>query len=61
MNPTDLNGHLSNRDANFLSKGLILVYQAHHRINENKQRLRKAALKTTNTIAINVMYIDTRF
>ena len=41
----------------FLSEGLIFVYQQpHHRIIERWYR--KAALESFNTIAINVLYID---
>ena len=54
--PTGLNGHLSIRD---LSEGLIFVYQqSNHRINENQPWYRKAASKSFNTIAINVLYIN---
>ena len=55
--PTGLNGHLS---TDFLSEGLIFVkyQQPHHRINENQRWYRKAASKSLNTIAINVLYID---
>ena len=43
----------------FLSEGLIFVYQQpHHRINENQRWYRKAASLSLNTIAINVLYID---
>ena len=43
----------------FLSKGLIFVYhQPHHRINENLLWYRRAASKSLNTIAIDVLYID---
>ena len=43
----------------FLSEVLIFAYQLpHHRINENQQWHRKAALYSLNTIAINLMYID---
>ena len=56
-----LNGHLSIRDiyTDFLSEGLIFVYQQpNHGINENQLWYRKAASLSFNAIAINVLYIN---
>ena len=43
-----------------LSEGFIFAdQQTHHRININQQCPRETALLTLNTIAINVLYIET--
>ena len=59
---TSLYGHLSIRDfsrSDFLSEGLIFVYQQpHYRINENQPWYSMVASLSLNTIAINVLFID---